>query len=172
MLLEIRETYLNTVSVLIEAAESQNPTMVGHSERTAAVARSIGAQYGLSTNEIERLSYGALLHDIGKIADAPADELAAGSSAAIVSDAAFFEHVVPILEVLDDRAADAGGHPREGDLIAGFIVALSSDIDQFAKETTSGDAMATRLSPRVPSKAKADVVAAALALGYSVPAID
>ena len=113
MLLEIRETYLNTVSVLIEAAESQNPVMVGHSERTAAVARSIGAQYGLGTSEIERLSYGALLHDIGKIADAPTDQIVTGSSAAIVSDAAFFEHVVPILEVLDERPSASQSHPRD-----------------------------------------------------------
>ena len=78
--------------------------MVGHSERTAAVARSIGAQYGLGTAEIERLSYGALLHDVGKIADAPSrPDRHRRARLQIVSDAAFFEHVVPILEVLDDR---------------------------------------------------------------------
>ena len=72
MLLEIRETYHTTFSVLIDVAESPEPGRAGHSERVAEIARSIGAKCGLTTQELERLSYAALLHDISCIADSDA----------------------------------------------------------------------------------------------------
>lgn len=173
MLLEIRETYLTTVSVLVEAAESQSESNRGHSERTASIARAIGSHCGLSTNEIERLSYAALLHDIGRIADIGEDGRPAGS-ASLVADVAFFDHILEVLRILDGADAEPGGR-NDRDLLASFIVALSSDIDDTSSREdgqASFEPAVSRIAPLVPSRMKAQTVAAAVGLGYPVPAID
>ena len=171
MLLEIRETYLNTVSVLVEAAESQTPGLSGHGERTAAIARAIGEECGLSTADIERISYAAMLHDIGRISDTDDVDPSAVDSASLLEGVPFFEHVVPILHVTDGELRES---PREMDLLAGFIVALASDIDSASHLDArgfEGGSRVVRVAPIVPSRMKALVVAAAVGLGHSVPAI-
>ena len=171
MLLEIRETYLTTVGVLVEAAESQSPDMAGHSDRTASVARAIGSKCGLSSGESSRLSYAALLHDLGRIADAGQDE-ASSSSASMVADIDFFSHVRSVLNLMDGdlNPEDA----EEADLLAGFIVSLASSIDVASHPGASFgflEAPASALSAALSARSKAQVVAAAVALGYPLPAI-
>ena len=171
MLLDIRETYSTTVSVLIEAAESQTPGQSGHSERTAAIARAIGEQAGLSTTQIERVSYAALLHDIGRISESGESPWVQGDSSSLLADVDFFANVIPVLRIVDGIAAGEGGLD-EDNLIAGFIVALASDIDDDdVAAGASGVASISRVSPLVSARLKAHVVAAAVGLGYSVPAI-
>ncbi len=67
MLQDIRELYRTTVEVLVEAAEAQDVRRVGHAERTASIARTIGTHMGLASGQIERISYAALLHDVDAI---------------------------------------------------------------------------------------------------------
>jgi hypothetical protein len=172
MLLEIRETYLTTVEVLIEAAESHMPHMTGHSERTATIARTIGSECGLGSAEIERLSYAALLHDVDRIADDPQAATGRGHSAALVEGIAYLSSVVPVLRVVDGRHS---APIAEGDAMSGFIIALASDIDTAGHpgidapgEVAAVARVASLVSPRI----KAQVVSAALELGYPVPAID
>ena len=172
-LLEIRETYHTTISVLVDVAESPEPGRKGHSERVAEIARAIGSGCGLRTAELERLSYAALLHDVHGIADtAPRQGETPGYSADVVSEVGFLSDVVPILHVLDGRPTESAS---ERDLLSALIVALASDVDMAASKDTAaahGEPMIKRIGGIVPLRLKAKVVSAAVSLGYSVPAID
>lgn len=52
---------------LIEAIEAKDPYTRGHSERVQRVSVEIGRHSDLSHTEIEDISWGSLLHDVGKI---------------------------------------------------------------------------------------------------------
>ena len=52
---------------LIEAIEAKDPYTRGHSERVQTVSIAIGRAAGLSGQSVEDISWGALLHDVGKI---------------------------------------------------------------------------------------------------------
>lgn len=173
--LEIRETYRTTVEVLVEAAETQDLRRVGHADRTAAVARAIAMRMGLSPASVERLSYAALLHDIGELSDAAIREDESSDarlhSAAIVHGVEFFSPVEPVLRICD---GDAGPMEDSDDLLAALIVALASDIDCGQnQEAANAHRYATldAVASRVPSGAKARVVAAAIELGFRVPSV-
>jgi HD domain len=176
LFLDVRETYKTTVEVLVEAAESQDERRAGHADRTAVLARSIATKIGLAANEVERISYAALLHDLGELAEAPDDEgerhSRRASSANVVRGVEFFDRIEPILRVCDgDESAPA---PLEDDLLAAMIVALASDIDAeyhprvaAAHRHSLLDQVAHRVTPAVKAKA----VGAALRLGYRIPAV-
>jgi putative nucleotidyltransferase with HDIG domain len=57
-----------TLVTLARAIDASSPWTLGHSERGADLAVSIGRQMGLSDDELVHLHRGALLHDIGKLA--------------------------------------------------------------------------------------------------------
>ncbi len=54
-------------SALIEAVEAKDPYTRGHSERVQSISVGLGRTAGLSGLDVEDVSWGALLHDIGKI---------------------------------------------------------------------------------------------------------
>ncbi|NTW28687.1 MAG: hypothetical protein HGA39_04915 [Coriobacteriia bacterium] len=180
LLLDIRETYRTTVEVLVEAAESQDERRLGHAERTAAVARAIGGSLGLSASQLEAVSYAALLHDIDAIsADAghhACDEqgspnLRRGKSSEVIRGVEFFADVLPILEVCD-------GNPSrdvtESQKLAALVVAIASDADAAEDEGVWAAHSAPAVdvvAPIISAQGKAQVVGAALALGFKVPAI-
>ncbi|MDQ3107649.1 MAG: HD-GYP domain-containing protein, partial [Actinomycetota bacterium] len=56
-----------TVVELIAALAAHDPRTRGHSERTRAYAELIGEELGLASDELDRLRWSALLHDIGKL---------------------------------------------------------------------------------------------------------
>lgn len=174
LLHDIRETYRTTMEVLVEAAEGQDSRRIGHSERTAAIARTIAMRMGLNATEVERVSYAALLHDIDVIAGTVPSEAkqgASGRSALILKDASFFSTVVPILELCD---GDGVSSAKERDLTAALIVCLASDADAadnqqvaVAHSRDSIDRVVGLMSPGIKSR----VVAAALSLGLRTPAV-
>ncbi|OFX27079.1 MAG: hypothetical protein A2Z07_02145 [Armatimonadetes bacterium RBG_16_67_12] len=59
---------LSTVNALTAALEAKDPYTRGHSQRVASNAVAIAAELGLPPEEIERIRWASLLHDIGKIA--------------------------------------------------------------------------------------------------------
>jgi len=65
---ELEMTHLETVKVLASAIEEKEPYLRGHSSRVSEYAMRIAKVYGLTPEEIKRLQFGALLHDIGKVA--------------------------------------------------------------------------------------------------------
>jgi putative nucleotidyltransferase with HDIG domain len=71
----LAESYERLESSTLEAIESLNATVeakdpytAGHSKRVQELALEIGKRLGLDEAEIDALRYGALFHDIGKIA--------------------------------------------------------------------------------------------------------
>ena len=56
-----------TLIALARAIDAKSPWTAGHSERVTALACEIGRTLGLSTKEIDTLTRGGLLHDVGKI---------------------------------------------------------------------------------------------------------
>jgi hypothetical protein len=179
-LLEIRETYRMTVEVLVEAAESQDPRRIGHAERTAAGARAIAMRTGIAAPLVERISYAALLHDLDALAEGASTTSvdgdssgAVGHSSDVLKGAVFFEDVVGILRICDGDGAFAGrADPR--DVQAAFIVALASDADaaeHLGVAETHQSSAVDRVADFVPQDIKAQAVAAALGLGYRIPAV-
>jgi len=65
---EMKEAHINTVAALTSAIDANDPFTHGHSYRVSRYALRLGHAMGLSTQDLEILEYGALLHDIGKIA--------------------------------------------------------------------------------------------------------
>jgi diguanylate cyclase (GGDEF)-like protein/putative nucleotidyltransferase with HDIG domain len=65
---EASRIHLATVEVLATAIDARDQVGVGHVRRTQIYAVGLGEILGLSTDEINALNTGALLHDIGKLA--------------------------------------------------------------------------------------------------------
>ncbi len=53
---------------LTNAIESRDPWMLGHSARVAELAVTLGRSLGWTTDRVEVLRLGGLLHDVGKLA--------------------------------------------------------------------------------------------------------
>jgi putative nucleotidyltransferase with HDIG domain len=66
--IDMKEAHINTVAALTSAIDANDPYTHGHSYRVSRYALRIGRALGLSARDLEILEYGALLHDIGKIA--------------------------------------------------------------------------------------------------------
>jgi putative nucleotidyltransferase with HDIG domain len=66
--LDMKEAHINTVAALTSAIDASDPFTHGHSYRVSRYALRLGREMGLSSKDLEILEYGALLHDIGKIA--------------------------------------------------------------------------------------------------------
>ncbi|MCX7173244.1 MAG: HD domain-containing protein [Proteobacteria bacterium] len=58
----------NTVVVMARTLEMRDPYTSGHQQRVTALAQAIGREMGLDPRLVEGLSFGGMIHDIGKIA--------------------------------------------------------------------------------------------------------
>ncbi|MBN1884810.1 MAG: response regulator [Candidatus Krumholzibacteriota bacterium] len=65
--LELQSTYLSTIKVLVSTIEAKDSYTRGHTERVALYATLIAEEMGLSKRDREIVSFGAALHDIGKL---------------------------------------------------------------------------------------------------------
>lgn len=65
---ELREMLFSTVKSLVAAIDAKDEYTRGHSERVYRISIRIGERLGLSAEEMQTLSWSALLHDVGKIA--------------------------------------------------------------------------------------------------------
>jgi putative nucleotidyltransferase with HDIG domain len=65
--LELQSTYLSTIKVLVSTIEAKDSYTRGHTDRVAEYARKLSDEMGLSKREREIVSFGAALHDIGKL---------------------------------------------------------------------------------------------------------
>lgn len=64
---EMEEAYLGIIMSFLRAVEEKHAYTAGHSARVRAYSMKIGEKLGLNAEDMERLSQGALLHDIGKL---------------------------------------------------------------------------------------------------------
>ncbi|MCK5242427.1 GAF domain-containing protein [bacterium] len=63
----IRRDYLNAIKALAAAVDAKDHYTHGHSHKVMVYATSISQAMGLNEKDIEKVKYGALLHDVGKI---------------------------------------------------------------------------------------------------------
>jgi diguanylate cyclase (GGDEF)-like protein len=63
----LRQSYLSTVAMLAEAIEAKDPFLRGHSDEVSRYVGAVAARLGLDPAQRERLVFGSLLHDVGKI---------------------------------------------------------------------------------------------------------
>lgn len=64
----LQETYLETVTALVEVFSAKDPYLYNHAHNVALYAKAIAEELGFSPERIERLIQGCKLHDLGKIA--------------------------------------------------------------------------------------------------------
>jgi putative nucleotidyltransferase with HDIG domain len=67
-LLELRDAYRGTALVLGDVVEADDGYTGAHCKSVVALALEVGEELGLSANQMRNLEFGALLHDVGKIA--------------------------------------------------------------------------------------------------------
>ena len=63
----LKKGYEGTIKALVAATEARDSYTQGHTARVAVYAEAISREMGLSKEEMEDVSLGATLHDIGKI---------------------------------------------------------------------------------------------------------
>jgi hypothetical protein len=84
----------------------------------------------------------------------------------------FLKEVIPVMRLCD--GLDVGDSTTENDVLIAMVVALAGDIDALRVRSV-GDAhyesALSRVSGRASAGVKARVVAAALELGYEIPAV-
>lgn len=64
----VLDTFKATITSMISAIDSKDPTMRGHSQRVTEYTLLAGTYFSLTPDEMETLEYAAMLHDFGKIA--------------------------------------------------------------------------------------------------------
>lgn len=65
---KIQDTYLQTVTSLVEAMTAKDTYLYSHSHNVATNATVIAQELGFSKERMQRLQHGCELHDLGKIA--------------------------------------------------------------------------------------------------------
>jgi diguanylate cyclase (GGDEF)-like protein/putative nucleotidyltransferase with HDIG domain len=65
---ELEGTFMRTLAVLSDALEAKDSYTAAHAREVAELATRVGRALGMGPDDLRRLSYAALLHDIGKIA--------------------------------------------------------------------------------------------------------
>lgn len=63
----LKMAHFDSVRVLVGAIDARDPHIVGHSDRVRKMSLKIGMKLDFREDRLERLEYGALLHDIGMI---------------------------------------------------------------------------------------------------------
>jgi len=64
---DLQDAYVSTVRLLVSRIEEKDPYTHGHTERVAAYAVGIAKEMGFIPDEVQRIQFGAFLHDIGKV---------------------------------------------------------------------------------------------------------
>jgi HD-GYP domain-containing protein (c-di-GMP phosphodiesterase class II) len=118
-------TYFNTISTLVLTLETRDPFTQGHTERVTKYALLIGAEMGLTPEDINTLRYASEIHDIGKISipdfilNKPGKlnklerhmiELHPVKGAQIIGPLEFLKRVIPIVRHHHERF-DGTGYP-------------------------------------------------------------
>lgn len=136
---ELQALFLSTVSAMANSIDARDPYTKGHSERVTAYAVMIAEELKLHPDELERLRYAGLLHDIGKIrirdhilhkpgrlTDAEFTEMMKHPQygVEIMEPVKAFERILPAMLHHHERF-DGRGYPHG---LAGFDIPLSARI--------------------------------------------
>ncbi len=117
LFLRIRRAYSDTIGALAHAAELDRPHDSGHARRVADLAVAVGRRMGLSSLELERIGYAALLHDIGRMGDVGEDPsgVHARRGAEIVGLVPFLKDVAPLIDCAEGTSG--GRQPIGADIV-------------------------------------------------------
>lgn len=63
----LRTSYLSTVAMLAEVIEVKDPFLRGHSDEVSRYVSAVAERLGMDTGLREKLVFGSLLHDVGKV---------------------------------------------------------------------------------------------------------
>jgi response regulator RpfG family c-di-GMP phosphodiesterase len=159
---DIRRNYWDTVRSLTRAIEAKDPYTLGHSERVTEYALRMAGPLRLSSDEVEIIRFGTILHDVGKIGVAehvlnngcalsPQDEMLArlhpliGKS--ILEPVDFLKPAIAIV-LYHHEHLDGSGYPEglSGDAIPKLarLVAVANAYDQLTSATAERPAMEKR----------------------------
>ena len=64
----LKKAYLDAIRMLAFAVDAKDHYTLGHSDKVGSIAKSIAREMGLDPAQVEEIEYGAILHDVGKIA--------------------------------------------------------------------------------------------------------
>jgi putative nucleotidyltransferase with HDIG domain len=64
---DLQDAYVSTVRLLVSRIEEKDPYTHGHTERVASYAVGIARAFEFDVDEVQRIQFGAFLHDIGKV---------------------------------------------------------------------------------------------------------
>lgn len=67
LLTQLQTTYVSVLRSLISIIEAKDPYTKGHTERVAAYSVALANRLGLGEEDLRRVMFGALMHDIGKM---------------------------------------------------------------------------------------------------------
>ena len=148
----IRSGYFQTVRALTLAIEAKDPPTLGHSERVTANLAKMGRLLGYSGDELELLSFGAILHDIGKIGTGDVREETSAEEQRIVMEmhpligrgilqpVTFLRSILPMLVYHHERL-DGSGYPEglKGEDIpfSARLLAVADVYDILSSEMTN-----------------------------------
>ncbi len=136
---ELEGAFMRTLAVLSDALEAKDSYTAAHAREVAELAARVGRELDMKPDELRTLSYGALLHDIGKIGvrseilQKPAD-LTAGEyeemkehtvvGARMLERIPYFNNVHPLVRCSHERW-DGDGYP---DGLAGAEIPLGARV--------------------------------------------
>jgi putative nucleotidyltransferase with HDIG domain len=149
---ELEKTFVETVVALTNAIDLRDTYTSDHSQQIATLAQDVARQLNLSSQDIDAVYWGGLLHDIGKIGIPDAILQKPGKldesewdlikthpnlGADLVSKIHKLEHIAPIIEYSHERF-DGTGYPygAKGDeipigaRIVGVVDSFSAMIDE------------------------------------------
>lgn len=67
LLKQLQTTYVSTLKTMVSIIEAKDSYTKGHTERVTSYALAIAGRLGLNEKETRAITFGALLHDIGKL---------------------------------------------------------------------------------------------------------
>jgi putative nucleotidyltransferase with HDIG domain len=149
---DLQALSVGTFEALARTIDAKSPWTAGHSQRVTWIGVRIAAELGLPAEEIERLRYGGLLHDIGKLgvpgrildkrgrlspAEAKIIRMHPELGAKILEPIAAYAPMIPVVLEHHERY-DGSGYPRRlvGDQISlgGRIFAVADVVDAMLSD--------------------------------------
>ncbi len=149
---DLQALSVGTFEALARTIDAKSPWTAGHSQRVTWIGVRIAAEMGLPHDEIERLRYGGLLHDIGKLgvpskildkrgrlspAEARIIRMHPELGAKILEPIAAYAPMIPVVLEHHERY-DGSGYPRHlvGEQISlgGRIFAVADGVDAMLSD--------------------------------------
>ncbi|MDX8377971.1 MAG: PAS domain S-box protein [Mariprofundales bacterium] len=98
---ELMDSLVGTINAISKAVEAKDPYTAGHQRRVADIACAIAREMGLSSDQVQGIFMGGMIHDIGKL-QTPSDLLSKPTKLKAIEYRLIQEHAVTGYEILKD----------------------------------------------------------------------